>query len=142
MNKLLYIIVQLSLSLAFLVSVNSSVSSQSNSLKIVFSSEQEGHFELYTISPSGSDLTRLTASSEYEDWRPNWSPDGSQIAFNSSRDGNPEIYVMNEDGSNIQRLTNHAASDYMECWLINTQIPPTTAENSSRMELLPDEDSE
>ena len=37
-------------------------------------------------------IRRLTNDSDW-DWKPSWSPDGTQIAFSSSRDGNYEIYV-------------------------------------------------
>jgi Tol biopolymer transport system component len=40
------------------------------------------------------------------DYRPAWSPDGTQIAFFSTRDGNGDIYLMQSDGSHVVRLTN------------------------------------
>ena len=59
---------------------------------------------IYTVREFGAGLTRLTAASDY---RPSWSPDGSQIAFQRFGSGgaHSDIYVMGADGSNVQRLT-------------------------------------
>ena len=59
--------------------------------------------------------TRLTRNSA-RDWRPAWSPDGTQIAFDSDRDGNDEIYVMAADGSQPTRLTRNSARDWRPAW--------------------------
>ena len=59
---------------------------------------------IYTIDQSGSTLTRLT---EGQDYRPRWSPDGTQIVFQrfGSKSIDSDIYVMNADGTEVQRLT-------------------------------------
>lgn len=83
--------------------------------RIVFASNRDGNYELYSVKPDGSELKRLTdiPSDEYS---PAWSPDGGQIAFVSNRDGNAEIYRMNADGSNPVRLTDHPAEDSSPAW--------------------------
>ena len=60
-------------------------------------------------------IRRLTNDSDW-DWKPSWSPDGTQVAFSSSRAGNYEIYVMDSDGSNPRRLTDHPAEDWFPSW--------------------------
>lgn len=59
---------------------------------------------IYTIDTSGSALTRLTNG---QDYRPRWSPDGTQIVFQrfASSSIASDIYVMNADGTDVQRLT-------------------------------------
>jgi Tol biopolymer transport system component len=58
---------------------------------------------IYTIDPSDSSLTRLTRAPDY---RPRWSPDGSQIVFQRFSEGlRSDIYVMSANGSGVQRLT-------------------------------------
>ena len=78
--------------------------------RIVFSSDRDGDFEIYSMLPDGSDLKRLTNNSGYDDM-PAWSPDGKKIAFVSDRHGSPEIYVMNADGSRARRLTEDDGPD-------------------------------
>ena len=78
--------------------------------RIVFSSDRDGDFDIYSTLPDGSDLKRLTNNSSYDDM-PAWSPDGKKIAFVSDRHGYPEIYVMNADGSRVRRLTNDNGPD-------------------------------
>ncbi len=72
--------------------------------RIVFRSDRDGDFEIYTMKPDGSELRRLTNNAAYDDF-PVWSPDGRKIAFVSDRDGEPEIYRMDADGSRVRRLT-------------------------------------
>ena len=80
---------------------------------IAFYSERDGNTEIYTMRPDGSDPLRLTFN-EYDDYSPDWSPDGSRIVFLSDReDPNPmvcfpqclyQLYVINADGSDEHKL--------------------------------------
>lgn len=83
---------------------------QVSSGRIAFMSSRDGNFEIYSMNSDGSDLTRLTNHSAYDQF-PRLSPRGDKIAFTSNRDGNEEVYVMNADGSNPIRLTNHPGGD-------------------------------
>jgi Tol biopolymer transport system component len=78
--------------------------------KIVFSSNRDGNYEIYSINSDRTGLNRLTNNPAY-DTDPAFSADGSQIAFVSERDGNSEIYTMNTDGSGLKRITNDPAGD-------------------------------
>ena len=77
-------------------------------LRIAFSQHFDG---IYTIEPSGANLTQLTDSSEHGwDGCPTWSPDGSKIIFGSNRHASGDfatdsVYIMNADGSGIGRLS-------------------------------------
>jgi Tol biopolymer transport system component len=75
--------------------------------KIVFSSNRDGNYEIYTMEADGSNVQRLT-NNPY-DSGPKWSPDGTKIAFLRSNvfQLGYDIYVMNADGSNQTRLTNN-----------------------------------
>ena len=60
--------------------------------------------DVWAIDADGTDLTRLTSSSEPE-FDPNVSPDGTQIAYRFERNGDSEIWLMNANGSERRRLT-------------------------------------
>ncbi|KPJ92263.1 MAG: hypothetical protein AMS18_07755 [Gemmatimonas sp. SG8_17] len=61
--------------------------------------------DLFFMNPDGSD-PMLLMSSEWGDYGPTWSPDGSQIAFSREVDGGyGAIFVANADGSDQRRLT-------------------------------------
>jgi Tol biopolymer transport system component len=76
--------------------------------KIVFDTNRDGNYEIYTMNAGGGGQTRLTNNTAV-DTLPAWSADGTKIAFSTGRDGNYEIYTMNADGTGQTRLTNNAA---------------------------------
>jgi TolB protein len=74
--------------------------------KIAFVSNRDGNYEIYSVNPDGSGLTRLT-NDPSADLRPAWSPDGQRILFNR----NSEVWIMNADGSGQQQLTTAGGSN-------------------------------
>jgi Tol biopolymer transport system component len=83
--------------------------------RIVFSSDRDGNYEIYSMEPDGSDVRRLTNTSAPE-CCPSSSPDASKVAFVSYRDGNNELYVADADGGNQTRLTYNNAFDWSPKW--------------------------
>ena len=83
--------------------------------RIVFSSNRNGNYDIYSMNADGSNVVQLTSVAG-SDTFPAFSPDGSSILFQSNRDGNYELYVMDEDGSNQTRLTNNSAADTGAGW--------------------------
>jgi len=86
---------------------------------IIFDSERDGKWGVYTVRPDGSGLRRLTHAGpqSFESWEPDWSPDRKSILFNSNRHGGEyELYVMDADGSNVRRLTFNQAWDGHPDW--------------------------
>ncbi len=83
--------------------------------RIAFSSSHQGNYEIYTIHPDGSGLTRLT-NHPAMNYRPVYSPDGKWLAFTSNRGGNWDIYVMRPDGRELRNVTNHPARDDHAAW--------------------------
>ncbi len=72
--------------------------------KIVFESDRDGNFEIYSMNADGTEVTRLNINPA-DDSQPVWSHNGKKVAFVSNRDGPYNIYVMNADGSGVVRLS-------------------------------------
>jgi Tol biopolymer transport system component len=76
--------------------------------------------DIWVINADGTDLTRLTNSSDNgaSSGNPVWSPDGTSIAFvrfaPGSRDG--DLYLMNPDGTGMRQLTSGPADDLLPSW--------------------------
>ena len=68
------------------------------------------------------------------DFRPTWSPDGTQIAFTSKREGSYDLFVMKADGSNKNQLTDAEVAETDPKWspdgreLLFTKIEVVDAE--------------
>ena len=95
---------------------------------IMFSRQAEGDYEIYTIKPDGTEVTRLTHSLG-NDAHMAWSPAGDYIVFASTRVGfkdeitytdapQPygEIFVMRTDGSDVQQLTDNQWEEGTPAW--------------------------
>jgi len=83
--------------------------------EIVFSSRQDGGFEIYSIKIDGSELTRLTENIGAL-YAPEISPDGSQIVFTNQRKGRQALWLMNRDGGNPHELTPGPLDDGDPSW--------------------------
>jgi Tol biopolymer transport system component len=79
--------------------------------RIVFESDADGDWDVWTMNGDGSDSVNLTSGGEppegWQDDQPSWSPDGTRIAFTSTRGGGEDrdIFVMGADGSGIAPVT-------------------------------------
>jgi len=84
--------------------------------RIAFAGSTDGHFDIYTISPDGKDLYRVTQNQgNNED--PCWSPDGRYIAFSSKRTGgNHHIFIANADGQNQRQVTFFKGDQLSPSW--------------------------
>jgi tetratricopeptide (TPR) repeat protein len=74
-----------------------------NGDRIIFMSNKDGNWELYSIGVDGSGLERLTYNTA-NDGLPAWSPDGQTVAFVSDQGGVWAIWAMSPDGSNRRKL--------------------------------------
>jgi len=96
--------------------------------RIMFSRQADGDYEIYSIRPDGTDVTRLTRA-RGNDAHQAWSPDGEHIAFATTRMGfkdemtytdapQPygEIFVMRYDGTNLQQLTDNQWEEGTPAW--------------------------
>jgi Tol biopolymer transport system component len=75
---------------------------------------------LWVMNADGSDQHRFTpASFFWNESRPAWSPDGSEVVFQADRDGplgNTELYDMKADGTDLRRLTTYPGKDDWPAW--------------------------
>jgi TolB protein len=72
--------------------------------RIVFSSSQQGIYNLSKMDPQGNNVVRLTSFADYAD-EPAWSYDNKRIAMvrprlDASKIQHQDIYLMNADGTN------------------------------------------
>ena len=83
----------------------------SDGSRIVFRSDRSDAPGLYTITPEGRELTRLTDGAL--DVNPRWSPDGSRIVFGRFLDPDSggtgfELFTIAPDGTGLTQLTDNA----------------------------------
>ncbi|MFH0843982.1 MAG: Tol-Pal system beta propeller repeat protein TolB, partial [Pseudomonadota bacterium] len=83
--------------------------------RIAFSGMYNGRFDIYTVNPGGSNLTRLT-DNQGNNEEPCWSSDGRYIIFSSNREGKYQLYLMNANGQNQRRLFSKSGSQTSPSW--------------------------
>jgi dipeptidyl aminopeptidase/acylaminoacyl peptidase len=69
---------------------------------IAFERDVDDERQIFTLNLADGTVAQLTT--EGDNIRPRYSPDGRQIGFTSLRDGDPAIWVMAADGGNQRRL--------------------------------------
>lgn len=82
---------------------------------LAFLSNRDGAWNLWTMTPTGTELTQLTQTGGLTS-RPNWSPDGQRIAYSAFAGGGYQVFVADSDGGNPQQLTNTASTDWEAWW--------------------------
>ena len=71
---------------------------------IIFSSNRDGNFELYTMDLSGGNIQKLTDNIGNL-YAPEISPNGNRVVFTHETGGNQDIWLMRSDGGNARSLT-------------------------------------
>ena len=83
--------------------------------RIVFVSNRDSDWDIYSMDVNGNNLLQLT-DHPASDEEPACSPDGRRIAFISERDGPPDLYAMDSDSNNVIRLTNSNSFESRPSW--------------------------
>jgi Tol biopolymer transport system component len=78
---------------------------------LAFTGLRDGNFDVYTITATGGEETRLTTVPGLDDG-PEYSPDGQFIYFNSERTGQMQIWRMKADGSNQEQVLSDRTNDW------------------------------
>jgi TolB protein len=81
---------------------------------IAYTSRQ-GNFDLWAISPDGSNLRRLTVGPGNNEGS-SWAPNGRHIVFQSSRSGRYQLFTMLADGSEQQPLPRGQGESTSASW--------------------------
>ena len=83
--------------------------------RIVFSSNRDGDWDIYSMDVNGDNLRQLTDHPAF-DRQPAASPDGRRIAFTSARGVTYDVYVMDSDSNNVIRLAHEGFSKFAPTW--------------------------
>jgi Tol biopolymer transport system component len=85
--------------------------------KIVYETNRDGNWELYTANADGSDSVNLTNTPDVDELYPKPSPDGSKICFVADMGQGSarvrDLYLMNADGTGRIKI---AANSREPCW--------------------------
>ena len=81
---------------------------------IAFTSRQ-GNFDLWAVSPDGSNLRRLTAGPGNNEGS-SWAPNGRHLVFQSSRSGGYQLFTMLADGSEQQPIARTSGESTSAAW--------------------------
>lgn len=82
----------------------------SDGLKVAFTSDQDGDFDIYTINADGTGLFKVT-NNQVNDTAPSISGNGGKIAYQSEQGSDSDIYIINSDGTRRVQLTQNTAED-------------------------------
>ena len=90
--------------------------------RIVYTSNDDGNWEIYVMNADGSNKWRLT-SNPATDALPAWLSDGQHIAFRSDRGSVWSIYVMHIDGTGLRKITDAMVSTDRWIWEKMAVVP-------------------
>lgn len=87
-----------------------------DSKKILFVSNRDGDWDIYSIKIDGSGLTQQTNDS-HKEYAAQWSPDGSKIAYISDKnEKNANIQVMDSEGLHQVQITDNVGNVKSIAW--------------------------
>ena len=115
MNKISPLLRRCLFLLPLALMVASDSTAQGFESQIVFSSNRDGDWDIYSMDANGDNLLQLT-DHPASDEDPACSPDGRRIVFRSERDLTPDLYVMDSDGGNVIRLTQDNFGEGRPSW--------------------------
>jgi Tol biopolymer transport system component len=89
--------------------------SPDGSALLVETEQRDLNSEIYTFTPDGTQIDRLTFDFAW-DAMPYWSPDGSSIAFMRGEPDDSNLYIMSADGTHETQLTDYEGYEHSPSW--------------------------
>lgn len=83
---------------------------------IAFVSRRSGYPEVWTASPTGTDLKQVTTLEGKAVQTPRWAPQSRQITFAARQQGHSDVYLIDPETLQPQRLTTHPGEDLLPAW--------------------------
>jgi TolB protein len=108
---------------------------------LAFVGQRNDEFDIYTISITGGEETRLTTAKGLDDG-PEYSPDGKYIYFNSERTGHMQIWRMRADGSGQEQVLDDGWNDWFPHispdgkWIIFLSYEPDVKGHSENKDVM------
>ena len=79
--------------------------------KILFHSNRNGTYDIFSMRPDGSNPLTLVGDPAYNEVNPSVSPDSLHFAFFADRGGNYDVFWATMDGTMVEQLTTSQAVD-------------------------------
>lgn len=82
---------------------------------VVFAASEGGVSDIYSMSPDGTNIRRLTSDTTTEDVSPSFSPDNRKVVFvRRAGEGPSQLFTMNPDGTKQTALTPIAWNTFLD----------------------------
>lgn len=88
---------------------------------IVYSSNESGNWDIWTINEDGSGEKKLTTNQKSQT-NPRYSPDGKKIIYASWEGEDVNVWVMDKDGDNKKQLTTEKGTQWDPMWMNDEKI--------------------
>lgn len=102
--------------------------------RILFSSDRNGDYEIYSITGDGTGLTRITDNPGLDD-SPAWGPSGTQFVFQSERNGTKGLWTAAWPGGKLQLLLEDPSPELLPDWSPDGRWIAFTSERDGNPEL-------
>jgi Tol biopolymer transport system component len=91
------------------------VSAETASRPILFSSDQAGSLDLYSVRADGTHLVQVSSVAG-DEGDPSRSPDGDYVVFAHTLQGDADLFAMHAQGSQPLRLSRHRTDEVQPAW--------------------------
>jgi Tol biopolymer transport system component len=83
--------------------------------RIVFASNRDGDYDIYTMNSDGREVVRITDGPE-QDREPSWSSTGFLLFASTAVEGGTDIWLLEPDSQEQMNLTGALGGDYSPHW--------------------------